>query len=677
MPVSWNAEERKAYRLNEDGEWVDTRVAENPDTGERFALDGQKWVALPRVEGAKDPRAPAVGDNALTASARAAGDIAGGFGLTDEMYSALMGLGDYALGSADTWREAYDERMGKMQGEADYLAETYPTATTAGSVAGAFAGAPRIAGEKLVNLATKLPGGTAGRTFGYGLAGAAEGGALGAATARPGERVSEGVEGALVGGVTGGGVGLASEALPKVLSSILPKKYRPTYGSGKIAETLEGEGMTPARLTARMRQLGDDAVPADATPGLRQLLDDVANKRRVAYSMADRQLGARQEQLGGQVMEAARRATGADKGAFGAANAIGQSKKAIAREFLPKAREEGFKVTDDILDLLKRPTVKSAYDDAVRIAADQNVALPPVDDLANASGDDLFNAFDFVRKALNKRASLVYDDAALANADSATIARSISVDDLARQWRDALKGQNAPYREFLSNYADEFANERAIKLGQTLWRTQGKGGLVDKLDDLTKGMSDTELAYLREGLVGAVQDAVETGSITGNAARRVYRSPRMRTIFRKAVTAGLDDKTAENVWRQFDRSMQAAIEKGTTFQKVTGGSQSALRLQGGDAGLRDARGIGEAIIAGEPASALGGFLDMVKGTLGQPTARQELDLAKFLLSPKPDMAPLYATQQLRQLPESMTRGLLAPSVEASRETGMFGLLPSR
>lgn len=677
MPVAWNEQEGRAVRLDENGQWTDTRTATNPQTGERLAFDGAQWVPLPKVAGEKDPRAPVIGDGPLRASAKAAGDIAGGFGLTDEIYSGIMGLADYATGNAESLGEGYRGRMEKAQGETDYLREEYPVASTTGSIAGAFAGAPRIAGEKLVGLAARAPGGVIGRTMGYGLAGAAEGGALGAATARPGERVSGGVESALIGGVTGGAVGLASEALPSIASKLLPKKYRPTYASGKISETLQGENMSPARLAARMRQLGDDAVPADATPGLRQLLDDVANKQRIARSMADRTLGPRQEALGGQVMGAAQSATGAKEGVYGAAKTIDAAKKAVAGKFLPDARSAGFQVTDEITDLLKRPTVRSAYDDAVRIAADRGVTLPAIDDLGKSSGDELFDAFDYMRKALNKRASLVYDDAALANADSATIARSISVDDLARQWRDALKGQNAPYKEFLSNYADEFANERAIKLGQTLWRTQGKGGLVDKLDDLTKGMSDTELAYMREGLVGAVQDAIETGSVTGNAAQRVYRSPRMRSIFRKAVTAGLDEDAAKSVWRNFDRSMQAAIEKGTTYQTVMGGSPTARRTQGGDEGLREARAAGEAIMSGEPTNAIGGLLNMVRGSLGKPSAAQEIDLARQLLARQPNMLPLYTSRTLQQIPENVTRGLLAPAVEASRETGMFGLLPAR
>src|SRR5690606_37293220 len=121
----------------------------------------------------------------------------------------------------------------------------------------------------------------------------------------------------------------------------------------------------------------------------------------------------------------------------------------------------------------------------------------------------------------------------------------------------------------------------------------------------------------------------------------------------------------------------AAIEKGATYQTVTGGSQTARRMQGGGEGMQDARGVGEAIMAGEPAAAAGNLLKMLRGTLGEPSPAQEIDLARFLLSRQPDMAPLYTSRTLEALPENVTRGLLAPAVEASRETGVFGLLPLR
>lgn len=46
MPVAYDAEKKKAYRLNENNEWVETKTAKNPQTGEMYALDGNDWQTI-------------------------------------------------------------------------------------------------------------------------------------------------------------------------------------------------------------------------------------------------------------------------------------------------------------------------------------------------------------------------------------------------------------------------------------------------------------------------------------------------------------------------------------------------------------------------------------------------------------------------------------------------------
>lgn len=46
MPVAYNEQSGEAVMLTPEGQWSPTRIAENPDTGERMAWDGQQWQSV-------------------------------------------------------------------------------------------------------------------------------------------------------------------------------------------------------------------------------------------------------------------------------------------------------------------------------------------------------------------------------------------------------------------------------------------------------------------------------------------------------------------------------------------------------------------------------------------------------------------------------------------------------
>ena len=49
MPVAIN-ENGEALRLDKSGQWVPTRKAENPQTGETLLFDGQNWLGVKEKE---------------------------------------------------------------------------------------------------------------------------------------------------------------------------------------------------------------------------------------------------------------------------------------------------------------------------------------------------------------------------------------------------------------------------------------------------------------------------------------------------------------------------------------------------------------------------------------------------------------------------------------------------
>lgn len=82
MPIATNAQ-GEAVRLDENGSWVPTKLATNPQTGDRLALDGNQWVALP-----KPPTNP-ISDVVRSIPGGAAKGVAGLVGLPGTIEDAL------------------------------------------------------------------------------------------------------------------------------------------------------------------------------------------------------------------------------------------------------------------------------------------------------------------------------------------------------------------------------------------------------------------------------------------------------------------------------------------------------------------------------------------------------------------------------------------------------------
>lgn len=653
MPIATNPETGEAVYLSEQGQWTPAQTAVNPETGQRLAFDGSTWVKI-KPAPQKESLAERYRDSTFGALTEAGGNLATA-GLGDEIFSGvdaaahavgrLATTGDFGE-AADRFGERYGETQRKHDAYTRALQDEHPVATGVGGAVGALAGGPGKLGYQAAQLVGKVPTALARVPLAGALAGA-EGAALGAATAEQGERG----QGAFYGGLIGAPLGALGQGAGEMVGAGVRRLAQKAARRGglprgkvqsAVMDVIDDQGLTPRRVARRLQNMPEDAVIADTSPGLRGLAEDAVNSNLGARAWAERVLRPRQERMIGRVLNTARAATGANKGSFASARDIAAAKRQAAERLLPLARAQNFKVTDDVASLLSRPAIRDAYSGAQRLAANDGVSLPNLfvrqgDDLVvnrNLSNADLFDAFDYMRKMLNQQSSAAFDGgkmAAMANAgNSAQLADIVSVSSLARQWRDALKVQNPSYANYLSQYADEFANTRAMQLGETLWRTQGRKGLIDQVDDLIADMSDSEVAYLKEGIMQSVRDSLETRTMTGNAAKVIFRSPRMQQIMRRAVTAGARNPSAE--WSEFNKAMGDYIEMSATYNQVLGGSPTARRLAGSEA-LDAAGSAAESTARGDFTGALlSGLRSLLRAGRMSPADRQQA--ARLLLTPR-------------------------------------------
>lgn len=237
MPIAMN-DKGEALRLGDDGQWIPTSLARNPQTGEELAYDGKDWQAVKRpVDIGREVGAAGAGLHRGAANA---------LGLPVDAANAalgLIGLGAENPVGGSRWLK---DRFGDLGVDIDR-----PAATATGRVVSRMA-------EELGGMAVPMAGAMAVPARGL----SATGGALREALAGTGalDRFGQGV----VSAGSGAGAGLAREAAPDSQWAEL--------GAGLAGGVATGLGVGAL-------QAGASAVAPFMSPGAREAAAGAALRR--------------------------------------------------------------------------------------------------------------------------------------------------------------------------------------------------------------------------------------------------------------------------------------------------------------------------------------------------------------------------------------------------------------
>jgi hypothetical protein len=143
MPIIENADGSYST-LSSDGAWVPAKMAENPQTGVKHVLDGDKWTVLPSSK-------PSVLGSMVRGIER------GAFAESnDEAKGLQTGLG--SMLSGEGYSAGYERGRDKSRAQDNLDDETNPIATGAGQVIGAVGGAMAAAPLAAATGLTRLAG---------------------------------------------------------------------------------------------------------------------------------------------------------------------------------------------------------------------------------------------------------------------------------------------------------------------------------------------------------------------------------------------------------------------------------------------------------------------------------------------------------------------------------------
>ncbi len=484
-------------------------------------------------------------------------------GATFGFYDELRGLADQALGGD------YEAGVEQARGEAKGYRKENPILSPVLEVGG--------------GLTTAIPAGIAGSgtrlgqaaisnipsLLRYGAGGAAGGALAGAGYSEEGERATGATKGAVAGGALGVGLPVAGRlagAGVQGLGWLSGAARAPrSRASRKLAQALRRDSLTPEQVQARMRKMGPQATIADAggenVLGLAEVSGQMPGQAR---NRAVAMLNRRQTGQQGRVMDALTDTLGDESDFYQTLKRIGQEKRANAAPLYKQAYDVDVPYTDKLQDLTKRPSVQKAMRNALKQAADEGEDIAPAFRIKNGEVEGLeqpsMKTWDYVKRGLDEVIESNTDEFGKVNAAGRRAAN------IKREMLDELDEINPTYKQARQVFADDAANESALKMGRQFIRKD-----AEITQDALNKMSEAEREYFRAGAIRAIRDKIEAAADTNDAYKRIFNNPGIR----KKLESLFPDKRS---FAQFARQMQNESAFYRTRGTVTGNSATARRL---------------------------------------------------------------------------------------------------
>ncbi len=574
-------------------------TATNPETGEKFRLEDNKWVpdrtAATTLGTAIAGGLPKTLDESMRAlvgaGAEAAEDIEGAalaveqgvtFGFGDEINAALT----TAIGSG-----SFEENLKSQRARLEKIpVPVMIGGELAGGLVSVAVTGPIFAATKIGQLFTRLPRWL--QTTGLG---ALWGGLFGAGTEEGDieERLKSGGIGAGAGAVTGGvlhGTIVGGTAATKGIAGLVRSRTNPTEQATVIlGQKLAADNITPSQVRVRLRELGPQATIADAagtnTLGLTRGVAGVPGsaKEKISQTLRVRGLGE-SDRVSKQVVK---NLGPADY--FAREDIFLEKLRLGAREAYGDAYGANPSIQSTALDrILTAPIAQSALKEAATIAGIERASgkvkwLGPVDEeltqLARFAADHAGGApvtqpgiakglsletWDYVKRGLDS----VLDKPINTNAVTGRFTkRGAAISGLKKTLVEALDaatgGKNSLYKKARNLYASDVEVLKALREGEKFMKLRPEQ-ITRRLSELSASAQE---AY-RNGAARAVLDVVENVADKGSVAGRLFA----KKMNRERIRAVFPDRKK---FTDFSRRMVAEQRFAETEQAVGSGSRTA------------------------------------------------------------------------------------------------------
>lgn len=442
----------------------------------------------------------------------------------------------------------FDTNLARREAALDVAS---PRLRTAGNVVGGIATGGAVPGALLGN--TLRGAGSLTRAAALTGVGAVEGGIAGAGFAEPGERRRGAAEGAIFGAA----VAPLAAGTAKVVGAIANKAAEKLSRSGaqkgavqRILRSFARDELTPDEALKKLDELGEGALLADVGENVTNLTDLVAQKpgagRKIIREAVDIRNAGQFSRIMNVLDEAA-----------------GPNVATRARVDFDPALEVTVPLTTRLKQLMKRPSLQKGYKAAQRLAAEQDEALPSLEQVQSPE-------FVGVRTRVLHWLKKGLDDVLEPKRDAVTglVQQEFGKNELEAlkatraQFREEVKSLNQVYGGNLETLSNQFGIDDAFREGENFMRRRN----VRDVERVVSRFNDLERAAYKRGVAQAIEDnTVKAGNVGFDVSRRVLQH-------RDKIKAAFGDEAGDRIIE--------VLKNERTFRETSqrlGGSQTLSR----------------------------------------------------------------------------------------------------
>lgn len=565
MPIAYNEQTGEAHYLDDNGQWSRAKMAQNPQTGEKFVFDGKAWSPL-KVRQRKPSMAEQAG-RGVKAGLLSIQDALT-FGTGDEIAAGLE-AGGKVLKTALTpgqqtsdFSQEYNTALRRNRAELQAVREAHPVTSTINQIGAGLLVPMGAAASSVTPLRSALQTGAIfGGASGYG---SGEGDVI--------DRLPSATMGAglgALGGAVAYGAGVGLKGLGRVVDELVPADVRET-AFRKVEAALARDKKTPQQFAEELTQ-NPELLPAAKGRSIQGLADALVTRPGETGERAaalKREITASATQ---KVSDELRAGLGTSGEFYQTLSALDDAKRAIAAPAYEKAYSYGGNVWNDSLaKLSERPSVKKGMANALRIAAEEGQDPRALGLDLNEAGDVVFTqvpsmkTLDYVKRGLDDVVE-AYRDPTSGKLNLNTEGRAVN--DTLRQWVNALDEANPDYKIARDAWAGPTKAQAAIK--------QGEGFITERPEEIAealKGMTVSEKDYYRLGAERKIIDLLDKSPDGADVLKRLVGDKRKRD----QLAALYPDRAK---FDEFIKSAETRIENYNVLSRSLGGSQTEPRRQ--------------------------------------------------------------------------------------------------
>lgn len=394
-----------------------------------------------------------------------------------------------------------------------------------------------------------------------------------------------GVKDRLQGALEGGAFGVGTTGLLKGGGHLLKKGWQAALSPGPMRrgqrqademardaiESDTGNITEAGKLVA----IGNKPVTlADVGPNTRALTDAAAilpgsGKKKIRSFLEERDKG-----MIFRLTDDLKTAFGKRGRFFPEFKSMSQARAARGGKIYRRANQRIIPMSSDLTELFQRPAMKSAINEAYKIAGNDGVKLPMlrVNDVGRLVDSNGFAVKGVQTKFLHYL-KMGLDDKVFTAVPSQGIGRTqkAGIQNVRHSLLKIMDRENKTYKIARNYWAGETAALNSMK--------RGRGFLREDPDELAFDinlMGRSEKEAFRVGAMQGLMDQIEGGIESANIARNLIKRARNKKLIRSTFDSGEKGTQAYN---NFMRNLMTEVDMKTTSSQVLGNSATAARQE--------------------------------------------------------------------------------------------------